>query len=114
MRFCQEEDDGPWPGDESQVNPDKRLEHPACGRVLDRWPLLIGKRYATAFEGLADAIFQGGLHQPTHRHHHQQGHDPLGFFEIEQRGQKARIFKEPKAAFGVLLTFIAREHCLRW
>jgi hypothetical protein len=64
------------------------------------------------FQGLADAIRQGGIHQQTHRHHHQQGHDPLRFFEIERRGQKAWIFAKPKATFGILLAFIALEHLL--
>jgi hypothetical protein len=49
------------------------------------------------------------LGRPTasYGHHHQQRHEPLGLFERECRGQKARILKEPKAAFGMLLAFIA-------
>src|SRR6516162_10319080 len=66
--------------------------------------------YSHAFVGTN----QGGIDEQTDGHHHQQGHDALGFFEIERRGQKLRGLEEAKAAFGIYLAFVAGQHLRRW
>ena len=65
--------------DEPQVNPDKIVKDPACGRVWDGLSLLFRKRLPMVLEGRVDAILQHRIDQQTHRHHHQQDHDPLKF-----------------------------------
>jgi hypothetical protein len=51
---------------------------------LNPFTLLVGKRCLMIVERLADTVFQGRVDQQSHRHHHQQRHDPLGLFEIER------------------------------
>ena len=60
----------------------------------------------------ADAVFEGCIDEQTHCHHHQQGHDAFGFFEIERGGQKLRVFEEAQPAFRLGLPFVAVEHRL--
>jgi hypothetical protein len=112
MRFVEVQSQGPLSRPHQQMNPDKVLEDPPRRGRLDRLSFLIRKRRLMVPQGLADAILQGGIDQQTHRHYHQQRHEPRGFFEIERRGQKARIFEEAKAAFGMLLAFIGLESLL--
>ncbi len=95
-----------------QMDADKILEDPASRGVWDRLPLLVWARCLVVLECLADAILQGSLHQQADCHDHQQRYDPLGFLEIKGGGQKAWIFQEPQATFGMLLTFIPREELL--
>ncbi len=112
VRFVEVQYHGPLPRPDQQMNPSKVVEDPPRRGILDRLSFLIGKCHLMVPEGLADTVLQGGIDQQTHRHHHQQRHEPLGFFEIERRGQKAWIFEEPKAAFGMLLAFIGLESLL--
>ena len=105
--FGEIEHQGPLPRGEEQVNPDKILEDPACRWVLDRFACLMRKRRVMLLEGFADAILQSRIDEQTHRHDHQERHNPLGFFAIERRGQKAGVFEEAKAAFRMRLAFIA-------
>ena len=93
--------------DEEHMNPHEVVKHPACGRVLDALAFLVGKRCPVLLERAADAVLSGGIDQQTDGHHHQQGHDALGFFERERRGQKLRVLEETKAAFGMGLPFVA-------
>lgn len=113
VRVREIEHQRPCPRQEEQVNPHKVLEDPSGGRVLDRLPLLVGKRGLLGFQGIPDAILQGRVYQQTHGHDHQEGHDPLRFFQGERRGEKERIFEEPKAAFGMLLALIPCQEVLR-
>jgi hypothetical protein len=95
------------------MNSPKILEDPSRRRILDRLPLLVGKRRVMRRERLAHTILQSGIDQQTYRHHHQQRHDALGLFEIERGGQKARVFEESKPAFRMTLPFVAVEELLR-
>src|SRR5262244_822717 len=45
--------------------------------------------------------------EQTDRHDHQQGHDALGLFKIERRGQKLRVFEEAKSTFRLGLPFVS-------
>jgi hypothetical protein len=84
VRFRELEHQRPFSRDEEQVNPHQALEDPARRGVLDRSPLLIGNRHLSGFEGGANALFQGSVHQQTHGHDHQEGHHPLRFFYVER------------------------------
>lgn len=95
------------------MNPDKVVEHPACGRVLDAFAFLVRKCCRMCLEGCANPILQGRLHQQADGHHHQQRHDAFRLFEIERGGQKLRVFQEAKAAFRLGLAFIAGSQLLR-
>ena len=103
----------PLPRAQEQMNSHKIVKDPPRGGVLHRFPLLVGKRRIMVHEGLTDAVLQGRIDSQTDRHDHQQRHDPLGRFEIEGRGQKLRVFEEPKAPFRMLLAFIACKQGLR-
>jgi hypothetical protein len=98
--------------DEEHMNPHEVVKHPACGRVLDALAFLVGKRCPVRLERAADAVLSGGIDQQTDGHHHQQGHDAFGFFEIEGRSQKLRGFEETKATCGRSLSFVAVEYGL--
>jgi hypothetical protein len=65
-------------------------------------------------ERLANAILQRCIHQQTHRHDHEERHDPRRLFAIERGRQTAGVFEEAKAAFRMPLAFVAFEACLRW
>ena len=104
--------EGSLPTNTSQMDADKVLEDPAGRGVLDGWPVLVGEGRLVVLERLSDALLQGGIHQQTDGHDHQQRHDPLGFLEREGGGQKAWIVQEPKAAFHTLLAFIPRQQGL--
>jgi hypothetical protein len=67
-----------------QVDPHKIMKHPPRRRMLNPFTLLVGKRCLMIVERLADTVFQGRVDQQSHRHDHQQRHDPLGLFEIER------------------------------
>jgi hypothetical protein len=73
--FSEVEHDGPLLGDESHMNPDEGVEHPPAGGVLSGFALLVRKRRPMVLECLADAIFQGRIHEQTYCHHHQERHD---------------------------------------
>lgn len=74
------------------MDADKVLEHPASRGVLDRLPLLVGKRGLVGLEGVPDAVLQRRIHEQVYGHDHQKRHDPLRFLQIERRGQKEGIF----------------------
>ena len=99
--------------DVEHMNPHEVVEHPACRRVLDTLAFLVRKGRPVLLEGRADAVFEGRIDEQTHRHDHQQGHDALGFFEIERGGQKLRVFQEAKAAFRPGLPFVSIQHAWR-
>jgi len=108
------EHEGPLARDAQQMEATEIVEHPACRGVLDRLPFWVGEGGLGAYECLSDAIREGGIDQSADGHDHQQGHDPLGYFQIERGGQKAGIFEKPKAAFRMLLPFIPVQQLLRW
>ena len=72
--------------------------------------LLVRKGCSVLLEGAADAVFEGRIDEPTDRHDHQQGHDPLGLLEIKGRSQKLRVFQEAKPALRLGLPFVSVEH----
>jgi hypothetical protein len=113
VRLREMEHQRPCPRHEEQVNPHPGLADPSGGRVLERWPFLVGKRRLLGFQGISDAILQGRVYRQTHGHAHPEGHDPLRFFQVERRGEKEWIFEKPKAAFGMLLAFIPCQEVLR-
>jgi hypothetical protein len=76
----------PLPRDVEHMNPHKVVEDPSGGGVLDALAFLVWKRRRVLLERAADAVLSGRIDEQTHRHHHQQGHDAFGFFEIERRG----------------------------
>ena len=98
--------------DVEHMNPHEVVEHPACRRVLDALAFLVRKCGLMLLQDRADAVFEGRIDEQTYRHHHQQGHDALGFFEIERGGQKLRVFEEAKPAFHLGLPFVSIEHRL--
>ena len=71
MDLRQVEDYGPFPWRIEEVNADEIVEDPAGRGVLHGLPLLVRKRGALVLEGVANTVFQGGVHQQTNRHHHQ-------------------------------------------
>ena len=98
--------------DIEHMNPHEVMEHPACSRVLNTFAFLVWEGRSVLLEGCADAVFEGRIDEQTDGHHHEQGHDALGLFEIEGGGQKLRVFEEAKPAFRPGLPFIAVEHRL--
>ena len=68
MFGCEIEDHRPLACLTSQVNPHKIMQHPARRRMVNPFTPWVGKRRRMVFERLADAVFQGGIHQqPTFR-----------------------------------------------
>ena len=98
--------------DVEHMNPHEVMEDPACGRVLDAFTFLVWKGCSMLLEGRADTVFEGRIDEQTDRHDHQQGHDPLGLFEIQGRSQKLRVFQEAKPPFRPGLPFVSVEHRL--
>jgi hypothetical protein len=94
------------------MNPHEVVEHPACRRGLDALAFLVREGGLMLLQDRADTVLEGRIDEQTHRHHHQQGHDALGFFEVERGGQKLRGFEEAKPAFHVGLPFVSSQHRL--
>jgi hypothetical protein len=94
------------------MHPDTILNDPPRRRVLSGLPLVVRKRGAVVLEGLANAVLQCGIDQQTPRHHHQQGHDPLGLLEVKRGGHQAGVLEEATATCPLRLTCIAREQLL--
>ena len=94
------------------MNPVKVVEYPSCRGVLDAFAFLVWKGGPVLCECGANTILQGRIDEETYRHHHQEGHDALRLFEIEGRGQKAGVFEEAEAAFGMHVAFVAGSHLL--
>ena len=94
------------------MNPHEVVEHPACCRVLDALAFLVRKGGRLLLQDRADTVFEGRIDEQTHRHHHQQGHDALGFFEGERGGQKWPGFEEAKPACHVGLPLVSSQHRL--
>ncbi len=80
------EDDRPLAGLTKSVHANEIMKDPTRRRMVNRFALWVGKRRLVVFERFADAVFQGGIDSQTHRHHHQQRHEALGFFQIEGGG----------------------------
>ena len=68
------------------MHPHEGVEHPACGRVLNAVTFLVWEGRSVRLEGGADALFESRIDEPTDGHAQQQGHHPLGLFEIKRRG----------------------------
>jgi len=88
------------------------MEHPACRGVLPPLAFLVWKRGVLLFECPTDAILYSRIDEQTDGHHHQQGHDAFGLFEIERGGEKLGGFEEAKPAFRMGLAFIAGSQFL--
>jgi hypothetical protein len=102
----------PLPRNAEDMNPAKVLEYPACCRILHRLSLLVGKRRVMVLERLTNPVLSGSIHQQAHGHHHQEGHDPFGCFEIERGGHNLRVFQETHPTFCVSLPLVSVEHLL--
>jgi hypothetical protein len=83
MRIGEMQHHGPLPWSDEEMNAHNILKHPPGGWMLHTCPLLIGKRRVMPLKPLTNAVRQGRIHQSTHGHDHQEGHDPLGFFAGE-------------------------------
>src|SRR5262245_34148470 len=106
------EDHEPLSWDIEHMNPNKIVKHPPCRGVWNASPFLIWEGRSMLLQGRADAIFERCIDEQTHCHHHQEGHNALGLFEIEGGGQKLRVFEEAKPAFCPRLPFVSIEHGL--
>ena len=106
------EHEEPLPRDVEHMNSHKVVEDPPCGGGLDALAFLVRKGGLVLLERVADAILSGRRDEQTDRHDHQQGHDTFGFFQIQRRGQKWRVFEEAKPTFCPGLAFVAVEHRL--
>ena len=102
----------PLARDVEHMNPHEVVEHPACRRVLDALAFVGRKGGLMLLQDRADAVFEGRIDEQTHRHHHPQGQDALGVFELERGGQKLRGCEEAKPAFHLGLPFVSIEHRL--
>jgi hypothetical protein len=82
------------------VNPNKMMKDPTNRRMVNSLAFWVGKRCLLGFERLADAVFQAGIYQQTHRHHPQQRHDALGFFRYSAEANNCGFFKNrnPRSA----------------
>jgi hypothetical protein len=98
--------------DNEQMNAYKQLKKPAHGGVLHGLAFLVGKRLLLLFEGLTEAVFQGGLEQQREGHDPHQRHDAFGRLQIQGRGQEQRVFEEAKAPFHFLLVLVGRNQLL--
>lgn len=107
------EDDRPLAGLTQEVNAHKRMKDPPRRRIVNLFALWVGKRRLVVFERLADAVFQGGLDEQTHRHHHQQRHDALGCFQREGGGEELRVVQETEPTLSMTLPLVAVEELLR-
>jgi hypothetical protein len=106
------QDQRPLPGDEAHVNPHNRGKDPPRCRMLYRGARLVRNGGAVVLQGVANAVRQRRLHEPAHRHHHQERPDPLGLFELPRRGQNAWLREKAKAAFRMPWAFVALEPLL--
>jgi hypothetical protein len=93
--------------DVEHMNPHEVMAHPACGRVLEALAFLVRQGRSVVLEGMAEAVLAGRIDESADRHHHQQGHDALGLFEREGRGQTLWGFEEATPTFRPGLPFIA-------
>ena len=91
-------------------NPHAVVEHPACRRVLDALAFLVRKGGRRLLQDRADAVCEGRIDESTPRHHPQQGHEALGFFERARGGQKLWGFEEAQPAFRPGVPFVSIEH----
>jgi hypothetical protein len=98
--------------DVEHMNPHEVMEHPACGRVLEALAFVVRKGGRLLLAGGANPLLQGCIHQQADRHHHPQGHDVLGLFEVEGGGQKRRGLQAAQATGRPGLPFLAVEHRL--
>ena len=106
------EDDVGLSRDMQNMHPHKGVEPPPRGGVLDAVAFVVRKSGLVVLERVAHAVLSGRRDEPTDGHHHSQGHDTLGLFEIEGGGQKWRGFEEATSTFRPGLPLIAVEHRL--
>jgi hypothetical protein len=74
--------EGPLPREEPQMTPHNRVQDPACGGVLHQLSRVMGQGRLSGLACLTDAGLEGRIDESPDRHHHHQGHDPCGLFEI--------------------------------
>jgi hypothetical protein len=72
---------------------------------------LVRKRRPVVLQRLAEAGFQGRLHEPTPRHPHQARHDARGLCEIDGGGDTRRVLAEAPPTLGLALPFGALHEC---
>ena len=98
--------DGPLSWSDEEMNAHKIMQHPPGRWILHTFPLLIGKGRVMLLKRLTNAVLEGRIHQQTHGHDPQEGHDPLRFFEVERGGQELGIFQEAKPTLRMRLAFV--------
>jgi hypothetical protein len=95
--------------DVEHMNPHEVVEHPACRRGLDALAFVVRQGGRLLLQNRADAVCEGRIDASTPRHHHQQGHEALGFFERERGGQTLRGFEEAQPALRPGLPCVSIE-----
>ena len=98
--------------DNEQMNAYKQLKNPAHSGVLHGLTFLVGKGLLLLFEGLTEAVFQGGLDQQREGHDPHQRHEAFGRLQIQGRNKEQRVFEEAKAPFHFLLVLVGRDQLL--
>src|SRR5918992_3325845 len=82
--------------DNEQMNAYKQLKNPVHGGVLHGLTFLVGKGLLLLFEGLTEAVFQGGIDQQREGHDHHQRQDAFGRLQIQGGGQEQRVLRKRK------------------
>ena len=90
------------------------MKYPPGGWILHTFSLFSGKRRVMPLKRLTNAGLQGRIHQQTHGHGQQEGHDPFGLVEVAQGGQNLGIFQAAKPALHMRLAFVGVQQLLRW
>ena len=110
--FRQVDHDRPLLWEISPLNPDKVVEHPACRRVLEAFPLLVRKGRCMRLEGGANPRRQGGIPQHAESHHPPECHETCRLFELPRGSQKRRGFEAAKPACCLGVACIAGSEFL--
>lgn len=84
---------------QQDVQPFKKLEDPTDSRFLSRSSQLVRNGCMHFFESLAQLVFSERVDQQRKAHHHQQSHQPFGFFQEQAVSKEEGIFQETEAPF---------------
>src|ERR1700751_4237939 len=74
---------GPLAWSDEEMKAHKIMNYPPGRWMLHTFSWLIGKCRVMRLKRLPNAGLQGRIHQQTHGHDQQEGHDPLRFFEVD-------------------------------
>jgi hypothetical protein len=103
---------GPLSWDVEPLHPHEIGKDPPCRRGCKTSPFVIWEGRAVLLQDRTDAVCEGRLDEPPHRHDHQPGHDALGFFESARGSHKLRGFEAATPAFRLRLPCVSIEHRL--